>query len=690
MLKTKIESLRGIRAVITTKWTKSGYRPLTVHSIEGYYVDTAIDNDADTWQIQVGDPDGDLMPMLQRDNEVRVQLYGFRPEGVSYIVTGMADDLGYSEEGVWTITGRDLSSLATDSTAPPQFLKHIRAQQLVKRQATALGFRQVRLTDLGVGKRKQSFKTLYTDGSESYWEFWHRLYRREKKWIWTEPDGTLVAADLNYEGQPNYYFGIPPRNAPRSMQIKYLPIEHAEWQKGMQKRFGEVWVYWQHGDNGHLTKIPDPTTAKWHKRPRKIIYDQDARTEIMAHALAREEIFEGKVGENELKITIPDPGFTIRVNRIAVVRIPDKDYANTMFVVGTRTQATPDGFVVEVRLREKQYAVSRRVPKDPKLESSSSDPTSAGATTLSSYLSGAWPAEWTEFYINAAQKWHGPWDFNLFLATLIGMGDVETGFENKRENGGPGGSGIIWYPWRGILDDRNDSPQRAPGTHDEHGRTIQQWQEIFANDPGSYVSRLYGVGPMQLTTTSFKEDADKLTGGKIDEYKGDRWKPENNIMVAAEVLRSCLKGAASDSGRDIDIWGGVARYNGGNSATGQANGATYAQKVKSKVVDPSVGYLAAVKDARKTAKEAADAARDGQSDSTGSGSGRGAAPPAGAPSKNVIRVFFSSYHPSLANATIKRQAIVYAAWWAYYTGPHTYGDSRGDQLRVKPPSVPGE
>lgn len=587
-------NLKGIRAIVTTKWTNKGYRPLTVSSIEGYYVDTALDNDADTWQVEIGDPDGVLMPMIQRDNEVRVQLFGFRPTGASFIVTGVADNLAYSEDGSWTVTGRDLSSLAVDSTVPPQFFKHVRAHAIVQRQAAALGFKKHNLAHAKQVKKKQ-----YSDGSESYWDFWYRLYRKEKMWIWTEPDGRLIAGELNYANKPSYFFGSPARSDAASTKKLYLPIEHAEWAKSTQARLTDVWVYGHRGDNGFLVKEHDPTTKGWIKRTRKIMLDQDAHTPKSASRLGWEEIFEGKVGENELKLTIADPGFEIHQNRTAVVRIPDKGYTNTMFVVGVRQQAGPEGLVVEVRLREKNYAISRRVPKDPRLDTNAPGP----KTTLESLLNGAWPSEWSNYFIKAAQNFSGPWNFDLFLATIIAMADKETGgsFINERENGGPGGDHQAWYPWSGTTDPRNDRPQRPPGERDVHGRTHEEWQALFANEPGLFVNRQFGVGPMQLTSQGLKEAADdRLKGNFHNQWLGGRWHPEHNIWVGASYLRSCLKTVVGDSGRDIDMWQGVAAYNAGPGNV--SAGAKYAQSVKSKVYDDP-GYLQVVQQARDQAKQ---------------------------------------------------------------------------------------
>lgn len=590
-----------VRAVVTTKWGNTGYRPLVIPKIESYYVDTALDSDADTWTCDIGDPKGDFIEMLARDNEVRIQLFGVGRAGTSYLVTGIADEISYDESGTVSLTGRDLSSLATDSTVPPKQYRHQKAGVLVANQAREIGFKQTNLDNQG-----QVRKILYTDGSESYWEFWYRLYRREKKWLWVEPNGILTAGILNYDSKPTYYLGTPRVNDSDYVKNLYIPVEQCEFRKSTQQRFGEVWVYGHRGDNGFLSVSVDPTMRNWIKKPRKIMLDTESHTVTGAKKMGWEEIFEGKVGSREITITIPDPGFQIRQNRIARIRIPHMNIYGDWFVVGVRAQGGTSGLLQEIRLREKQYAVSRRVPADPKTSSGSSKPSDPGAGNVGDVLSGETgiPSAWGPYFAKAAKEWCGPWDYNLFLATLIGIADQETGgsFQNERENGGPGGDHIEWYPWEAS---RGATSQSAAFL-DSHGRTKSQWEEIFANDPGPYVSRLYGVGPMQLTDDGVKHWADDhFQIGNRDQFSGGRWHPEHNIWAGARYLRSCLQGTVKDSGRDMDMWMGVMAYNRGVAGAISyfaANGkiSTYALSVKNKVYnDP--GYLAEVKSARDAA-----------------------------------------------------------------------------------------
>jgi len=607
-------NLTSVRVILTTRWGKTGYRPHTVRSVETYYVDTALDNDSDVWNVEIGDPDGDMMEMLRRDSEVRVQLFGFSPHGSEPIMTGVADELEFTEEGRWSITGRDLSSLAVDSTVPPQFFRQVTAYSLVRRQALSLGFKHTNLAT-GLGGEKVVKKTQHTDGSESYWAFWWRLYRKEKMWIWTAPDGTLIGANLNYSGPPFYYFGTPKSADSKAIKAQHIPVEHVSIMKNTQNRFGEVWVYWHRGDNGYMAKKKDPHIKDWLKKPLKITQDTDARSMMSANKFALEEIFEGKVGELEYRLTTPDPGFEIHQNRIARVHVPLLGIDTDMFVVGIRRQGGPDGTVLEIRLRERHYAITSRVPKDPEIHRNLPGKGQQAAIGDQLPAIAGVPSEYMPYFLRAAKKWAGPWEFNLFLATLIGICHQETGgsFKNIRQNGFKGGDQVEWYLWKAAGGGGSESPNRPPARRDDYGRTLDEWHQVFANNKGTWGipagpggTDICGVGPMQLTSSSLKEGADKLMpGGKVDQFVGGRWHPEWNIMEGAEYFRTCLKIVSGDSGNDIDIWGGPAGYNGG---PGNPNW-DYGQTVKSLVVsDPN--YLKLVRDARQQAIDDAKANQD--------------------------------------------------------------------------------
>src|SRR5262245_55717046 len=349
-------SLKNMRAIITTRWGGGGYRPLVMHNIESYYVDTAMDNDSDPWSLDIGDPTGEYFELLHRDNEVRVELFGAGSGAGDngYIMTGIADTVNWNDEGVMSITGRDLSSLATDSTLLPGKFKSRPAWSIIEQQARDLGFSRFSLSRAQVVKKTQN-----TDGSESYWEFWYRIVRKDQMWLYTTPEGILVSTRLDYNQPITYRFG----NA-KPGQTNVIPVEQFEFVKSSSSRVGAVRGYAHSGKSGFSWELEDGDNRGWIKRPFKILYDVDAKTTKDLEKLVKEEIFESKVGAVEIKLTVVDPGFPIRQNKVATVHLDDIGLDGEFFIVGVRMQANSNGFVQEVRMREKTYALTRRVPKD--------------------------------------------------------------------------------------------------------------------------------------------------------------------------------------------------------------------------------------------------------------------------------------------------------------------------------------
>jgi prophage tail gpP-like protein len=599
-------TISRVRALITTPWGNQGYRPVTVKALESYFIDTALDNDSDSWTMDISDPHGVYLDLFERDGEIRNQIFGIGRQGAQYISTGIVDEASYSEQGTITLAGRDYSSLAVDSTVPPQQFRKQRSYRIVAKQAKEIGFPDVSLLQTG-----KMHNVLFTDGSESYWEFWYRLFRKDKMFLWCEANGTLIGRGLNYNNPPVYFLGWPHQGDSAHIAEQYIPIERLEIHKTTQKRLGEVWVFGSRGEVGFREVVRDPTTKQWLKRPRKIMLDSASHSPKGARKIGREEIFEGKVGSLEYKVTVADPGFAMRQNQIARLNVPEIGLFGEFFVVGSRIQCGADGFLQEIRLREKQYAISRRVPDDPKKTTKQAPQRTSVLTSLAGGIAGVanMPETWGQFFVTAAKEFHGPWDFNLFLATLIGICDQETSFRNVREQGS-----VWWYEPPNI---------NAAGDAHRHGdeppvRTLDEWKLLFSNDAGASGNPVNGrssnaeagVGPMQLTTRTLKYYADdhfKLN--RRDQYIGGRWHPEHNIWGAAKYLREILRGLG-DGGQDNLMWSAVSAYNVGHVEISPGTaGYKYMYAVKQSVLH-SPGYLASVTTAVDAARQASKDATD--------------------------------------------------------------------------------
>jgi murein DD-endopeptidase MepM/ murein hydrolase activator NlpD len=406
-----------------------------------------------------------------------------------------------------------------------------------------------------------------------------------------------------------------------AIKSRVIPVIQAVLTKTVQSRIEEVVLYGTRGKTGFNVTAKDPTMSSWRKKPRKVMLDSASRNVTSAKRMAWEEIYEGKVGSVELKITIPDPGFPIQQNQDARLFLKEIDMYGHYFVVGVRIQGGPDGFVQEVRLRELEFALSKRVPTAPKLDSGQPAPGAGSALGNGLEQAAGIPTGWGDYFVKAAKKHHGVMNYQLFLACLLGICRIETDFVNEREDGGPGGDHHIWHPFKpshtapistGPVPPGVD-PSPVPPPDYTIANDKRAWQQKFANEPGVFgITRQFGVGPMQLTSIGLKHEADDLLHlGHRNQFAGGRWHPEHNIMIAAKSLATCVQGV--HAARDQDIWLAVDAYNRGISGAlsyfaTYGHVSIYAAKVRGYVMkDP--GYLAIIQSAVTTADTSASKGR---------------------------------------------------------------------------------
>lgn len=553
-------------ATVTTKYGNQGYTGLPLGVVENYQVDSAMDTDTDQFSIDIGDPTFELIDLLRRDGEIRIGLSAAtRSSTFLPILQGYGDMVALRHDGSLSIQGRDLSSAAVDTTAIPFNWRNAVPKKIITDQARALGFSRINISPTSV------ISKLYTDGSESEWDFWYRMVRKKQMWIWCSADGTLNVDQLNYAANPTYYFGVPSKAYPDNGQ--WIRVQEAEIRKNTQTRIGEVWVFGETGKVGFgPITATDPNIADWIRKPRQIITADAAHTN-RAEALkeAQEAIFEGIVGSLEITIKISDPGQMLRQNTTCILNLPKMGYSGEFFVVGVQAFGGTDGAYQEIRLREKKYALTRRIPKDPALKQTGDN---ASGYVVGSKL-GTGKNDWGGYFVNAAQAWHGGWDFNLFLAALLAICQHETSFMNVRE-GNSGGPEWSPPPNDGITKGNSPSDAHQHGDQAAAG-SLAAWRLDFANSAGSPnnpFSREAGVGPMQLTDVGYKVAADKRAG-ILDEYVGGRWHPEANIYIGASAFAAKLQKYPQT---EANFWLGVRDYNGSGPAAD-----AYAKAIKASV-----------------------------------------------------------------------------------------------------------
>lgn len=547
--------MRYVKAIIECGLDATGRREFPTQKCEAYMVDTALDTDADQFSIDIADPAEEMRDSLSRDVEVRVTLFTVFSTGqLEPLHWGIADTVQFSsDDRILSIAGRDMSSVATDADAKPLFIRGKMAKTIILNDAQYLGlptdkFQLAGTPPEGIFQR---------NADEKYWASWYRLYRKHDMWIWQEPDGTVIANKLKTVDQGvDYQFGVPPLND--TNPGNWIRVERAVVSKRTTSRRGKVWVWSADPNAGDLKfkgYAEDQTINSWFRKNQEIDVDSTLKSNAEALDEAFRLIHEGKVGAIEILLTVADPGFLFRQNKIARVRLPGiLPTDDKWFVVGVRISgSSTQGAIVDVRLREPGYALSNLKPSPPT------------TVTPPDYMPPAtgrpggkkFGIRWANCFMDAAKAWHGKWDQTVFLGVLMAIAHQETGgmWTNCRE-------GNATLEWAAKPYQRSDQYPQA--TFEER---LAQWRMDWANykenplnpwgvnrDNESEAPRDAGVGPMQLTTRSLKLWADEYAG-RYGEYEGGIWTPCANIWAGARYLGgfNCPT-----------IWQAVGGYNSGH------------------------------------------------------------------------------------------------------------------------------
>jgi prophage tail gpP-like protein len=600
-----------VKAVITTKWSGTAYHSVTIRRVESYSISSQLDSDADPWSLEIGNPDADLNPVLVRDNEVRVQVYGAGEKPVP-LLTGVMDDVVYTEQGTLQLSGRDMSAIAVDSDHFPDVYRGMSPTAIIELEAKQINCaKKFQITKIIGGPKKQE-----TDGSEKYWEFWYRMVRKDGMWIWMLADGTLVVSKLHYDYAPVYSFA-----SAKVAKKNDLLVETFSFHKTTQGRFHRLGIAWRQQSTNitnkpTITVLRDPGTNYWTKQPQKLIEDKHATSIKTATKVGQEEIFESKVGALEIVLTVQDPGFLIVPDRVAHVNLPEYNISGNWYVVGSTIRGGQDGFLQDVRLRERHFAISKRVPddpvwtKDPTQDTMTGEPSGKAAKAIYDQM-GPNGSDWFDCFRAAAMKWHSKYDLALFMAYLLAICEHETGFTNERSiqmARSPGGGGQTDAPGesnREWFDIRKQNP-----TTQEYAK----FRTDFSNESGDGVipsGYACAVGPMQLFDQSAKNEADAL-GGSSGDLFGSRWNPCSNIMVAAHLLRDK---SPTQNGSEADLLRGICGYAGERLDSNNMCGMAYYCKSH---VHNDPGWLQLVQDALSSIEPPGDS---GAGDGPGPGGG---------------------------------------------------------------------
>lgn len=592
--------IRRCQAIVTIQRGKGLAIQHALNTVESYELEESIDNDADTFSVTVGDTKRLLEDALDRDNEVRVNLFiNDAKNKLIPIFTGIADTVSRDSEYTMTISGRDIAtSLAIDSDAVPQRWKNLYPAQFIQQRAHTLGIARTQVAKMS------PVKTIFTDGTETEWSFWYRLARMRDMYMWTNHmnGGTLYVDKLGYSLSPSYLFGDPPRGQARNA---WLPVEDVSQTSTKQGRKRRVIIYGDTAKKGKtvgrslVQQAVDTTIPSWKKKPTQVLTSTKDKSPKALHDKAGVEIFESLVGAVEHLLTIHDQGQFIQQNKMCRVNLPAYGLVGNFFIVGVQRAGGVDGMTQIVRVREKGFALSKRVPDAPTLAKTGTSVSDdyKPASSIGAALAASGQVRWADSFVRATREYGvtAGWDFAVFLGTLLAMCDKETGFRNVRQTytgSKPAESNVEWYgdPADQVTVAQPPDPSTITVNRDPEFTYHSRFANEHTNNLNPFSPNEAGVGPMQLTTLSYKQFADNLGWNGApnnDEYHGGRWNPDSNIRAAAKVLADKGKeNPPADPTNADDIWIAVQRYNGSGEAA-----VAYAADVK-KRYDASFGPTA--------------------------------------------------------------------------------------------------
>lgn len=563
--------MRTVLAILNANQARETHRQFPVQQVEAFAFEQAMDNDADAFSIDIGDHDNRLRYLLGRDTEVKVGIFLRDEKRVArQLFVGFSDVIAKSSDDmILSTTGRDLSSLALTDAAPgrmPAFMP----KPYIEKRARQLGFPRTRI------HKMSQIGTFVSDGSETEWSMWYRMVRHAGFFMWTEADGTLIVDNLNYSpSSAQYQIGTPPRGQSANGWMKPLMVRET---KNTQGRLGDVWVYGQNAKTASVFAAHklDKSITSWQRKPRKIMSSSTAKSNSQALKEADLELFESIVGAYEIEVTIHDPLHIVKQNTMAYVRIPELALEGRFFIVGARTQGSLDGGIVQViRMRQRQYALTKRVSDDPKIvnPNEARNITTASVGAALSNIGRSLGVRWADSFVRAAREFGqaNGWDLGVFLGVLLSICQDESGFRNVRQD-----HGTEWMTREAYVAAHQGDRNPQMGTSSVLRAYELEFANAGRNTDNSYHPYEAGVGPMQLTSTDYKDWADEYGwSGRPDhqELTGGRWNPDSNIRAAARALIVKLKAAPAANPNEPDsIWLGVQRYNGsGPSAVAYAN-----------------------------------------------------------------------------------------------------------------------
>lgn len=573
--------MRGVEAQVTIVPGNGKPKKINVPQVEAYSIVQSLDVDTDTFSVDIGDSLRRLDQVLDRDTEVRVALFFTGDDGRKrQVFAGIADNALGNTQHIKSLAGRDTPSVVFDTDAEPGRWRRIKPGPFLTKRARSLGLTNVQIADM------KEVKVIFTDGTEKEWAFWYRIARNSGMYMWATNNGKLVVDKIGYSPTKyDYSFGRPPAN---DRGGKWIPVSDVTIGSNKQSRLYKSLLYGEDAKSGRVRigRSVDNRIKSWQRKATRTTTTSTIKTQQKMNDEAKIEVFEGLVGAQEHVLIIRDTGIAVERNRMCRVNLPSHGLVGRFFIVGVTRQGGPSSFEQIVRLRERGFGVTKRVPEAPSLDKDTEpEIKNKPVGAISTVLENA-GIPYGASFIRAAQEFGVPqgWNLSYYAGVLMAIASIESGFQNLRERGD-----TEWFP-RGSQATTQENDRDAG----VRGRLVsdESWQRMFANAKGNpynpYRGRSAsngeaGVGVMQLTSLGLKEWADQYGWNdrpKKGELEGGRWNPDSNIRAAARYLANICKLIGANPTQPESIWQAVGAYHTGPGGAGGSSAAAYAERAR--------------------------------------------------------------------------------------------------------------
>lgn len=259
-----------------------------------YEIDSDLRTPADAWRFELDEPPSSLPAAVKEGALVTVTVGG------DTVLTGRIDEIDDTIDKHSTnisISGRDLSAVLVDCSAPVFSARQLTLAQIAANIVKPLGITKIRID----ADSTQLTEKVSVEPGDTAWDALQHAAEANGLWPWFDPDGTLVI------GGPDYSKATIAALVMRTSG-KGNNIERVSRVRSIAGRHSPVTVLGQsHGTESELAKhslkasVKDSDLSVY--RPL-IVVDHDANNLAASRARARKIISDGRLEGLDLRVTV--------------------------------------------------------------------------------------------------------------------------------------------------------------------------------------------------------------------------------------------------------------------------------------------------------------------------------------------------------------------------------------------------